>query len=112
MKTRQALFAVVLAAAAPLAAYAESPDAIKFVDAPSTLTVAQVRADYLASAHAGQRFGEAYPTEVANESGVKSRQQVRADYLASDRSGQRFGEAYPANAARAAKATGATADVQ
>jgi len=32
----------------PLAAQAESPDAIKFNDAPSTLSAAQVRADYLA----------------------------------------------------------------
>lgn len=112
MKTRQALFALVLAAAAPFAAYAESPDAIKFVDAPSTLSAAQVRADYLASAHVGQRFGEAYPTAEASTQSVKSRQEVRADYLASDRSGQRFGEAYPANAAHAGKVTGVTADVQ
>lgn len=112
MKTRQALFALVLAAAAPLAAYAESPDAIKFADAPSTLTAAEVRADYVASAHVGQKFGEAYPTAAASAQSVKSRQEVRADYLASDRNGQRFGEAYPANAVRNAKVTGVTADVR
>jgi hypothetical protein len=112
MKTKQALFALVIAAAAPLAAYAESPDAIKFVDPPSTLSVAQVRADYLASAHAGQRFGEAYPTAIAQTPSVKSRQEVRAEYLASDRSAQRFGEAYPANATSAANSAGLNADIR
>lgn len=112
MKTRQALFALVIAAAAPFAAYAESPDAIKFNDAPSTLSSAQVRADYLASARAGQRFGEAYPGGVVQAQSVKSRQEVRAEYLASDRRGQRFGEAYPADADTASNVASLNADVQ
>ena len=112
MKTKQTLIALVIAAAAPFAAYAESPDAIKFVDAPSTKSFAEVRADYLASAHAGQRFGEAYPNAIAQAQSVKSRQEVRADYLASDRSAKRFGEAYPANAIDTTKLTSLNADVQ
>jgi predicted outer membrane protein len=114
MKTNQALFALVIAAAAPFAAYAESPDAIKFYDAPSTLSVAQVRADYLASDRAANRFGEAYPTTYAQTQSVKTRQEVRADYLASDRSGQRFGEAYPtpANAKSVNSVAGMQADVK
>lgn len=112
MKTNQALFALVIAVAAPLAAHAESPDAIKFYDAPSTLSVAQVRADYIASAHAGQRFGEAYPNADVQTQSVKTRKEVRADYIASDRSGQRFGEAYPANAANVAKVAGLNAEIQ
>jgi len=95
MKTTQTLLALVIAAIAPLAAQAESPDAIKFNDAPSTLSAAQVRADYLAMDKSGQRFGEAYPIAISNGASVLTRQEVRADYLAMDRSGQRFGEAYP-----------------
>jgi predicted outer membrane protein len=112
MKANQALFALVIAAAAPFAAYAESPDAIKFVDAPSTLSVAQVRADYIASAHSGQRFGEAYPVADVQSQSVKTRQEVRADYLASDRRGQRFGEAYPANGNATTIVAGMQAEVQ
>jgi hypothetical protein len=95
MKASQALFALVIAAVAPLAANAESPDAIKFYDTPSTLSAAQVRAEYLASSHAGQRFGEAYPIASVATPGVRTRGEVRAEVLAMDRSGQRFGEAYP-----------------
>jgi len=98
MKTTQTLLALVIAAVAPLAAQAESPDAIKFNDAPSTLSAAQVRADYLAMDKSGQRFGEAYPVAISNGASVLTRQEVRADYLAMDRSGQRFGEAYPVTA--------------
>jgi len=100
MKTTQTLLALVIAAVAPLAAQAESPDAIKFNDAPSTLSAAQVRADYLAMDKSGQRFGEAYPIAISNGASVLTRQEVRADYLAMDRSGQRFGEAYPEPAGR------------
>jgi predicted outer membrane protein len=98
MKANQALFALVIAAVAPLAAQAESPDAIKFYDAPSTLSAAQVRADYLAMNRSGQRFGEAYPVAAEQIASVRTRQEVRAEVLAMDRSGQRFGEAYPAHA--------------
>ena len=79
----------------PLAAQAESPDAIKFYDAPSTLSAAQVRADYLAMDRAGQRFGEAYPVAISNVASVRTREEVRNEYLAMSRNGQRFGEAYP-----------------
>ena len=97
MKANQALIALVIAAA-PLVSFAESPDAIKFYDAPSTKSVAQVRGEYLAADHSGQRFGEAYPLATTNSASVKTRQEVRQEYLAMDRSGQRFGEAYPAPA--------------
>jgi len=112
MKTKQTLIALAFAAAAPLAAHAETPDVIKFIDPPSTLSVAQVRADYLATMKQGQRFGEAYPTAEGQTQSVKSRQEVRAEYLASDRSGQRFGEAYPAGAENAAKVVGLHAEIQ
>lgn len=108
MKANQALIALVIAAA-PLVSFAESPDAIKFYDAPSTLSVAQVRGEYLASDHKGQRFGEAYPEVIAKSASVKTRQEVRSEFLAMDRSGQRFGEAYPAGAT---SDTSITADVR
>ena len=38
MNIKQTLIALAIAAVAPLAAQAESPDAIKFYDAPSTLS--------------------------------------------------------------------------
>jgi hypothetical protein len=96
MKANQALFALVIAAVAPLAAQAESPDAIKFIDAPSTLSAAQVRADYLAMDRSSQRFGEAYPVALTSTASLRTRAEVRAEVLAMDHSGQRFGEAYPA----------------
>lgn len=108
MKANQALIALVIAVA-PLASFAESPDAIKFYDAPSTLSVAQVRGEYLSSDHSGQRFGEAYPVAVAKSASVKTRQEVRSEFLAMDRSGQRFGEAYPAGAT---SNTSITADIR
>lgn len=101
MKANQALFALVIAAVAPLAAQAESPDAIKFLDAPSTLSAAQVRADYLASDRSAPRFGEAYPTATTSIASVRTRQEVRAEVLAMDRNGQRFGEAYPSHGSAA-----------
>ena len=98
MKAKQTLIALAIAAVAPLAAQAESPDAIKFFDAPSTMTKAEVRADYLAMDRSGQRFGEAYPSAIENVASVRTREEVKAEYLAMDHSGQRFGEAYPAGA--------------
>jgi len=98
MQVKQSLIALLIAAVAPLAAQAETPDVIKFVDQPSTMSVAQVRADYLSADRTGQRFGEAYPAPVTNVASVRTREEVRAEYLAMDRSGQRFGEAYPGGA--------------
>jgi hypothetical protein len=98
MNVKQTLIAIAIAAVAPIAAQAESPDAIKFYDAPSTLSAAQVRADYLAMNRTGQRFGEAYPVAIEQVASVKTREEVRSEFLAMDRSGQRFGEAYPAPA--------------
>src|SRR5262245_38726803 len=96
MNTKQTLIALAIAALAPPAANPESPDAIKFNDAPSTLSAAQVRADYIAMDRSAQRFGEVYPVAINNVASIKSRDEVRAEFLASNRSGQRFGEAYPA----------------
>jgi hypothetical protein len=99
MKATRALFALVIAAAAPFAAQAEQRFGeaypIATTDAPSTLSAAQVRADYLAMSRSGQRFGEAYPVATTDSASVRTRQDVRSDFLAMDRSGQRFGEAYP-----------------
>jgi hypothetical protein len=111
MKVNQTLFALVIAAVAPLAAQAETPDVIKFVDQPSTMSVAQVRADYLSAQHTGQRFGEAYPAAITDMASVRTREDVRAEYLAMDRSGQRFGEAYPGGAANS-NVAGMHADVR
>jgi len=103
MNAKQTLIALVIAAAAPLAAQAEQRFGeaypIASVEQPSTLSAAQVRADYLSMDRSGQRFGEAYPVASANPSSVLTRQEVRADFLAMDRSGQRFGEAYPSKGA-------------
>jgi hypothetical protein len=102
MNAKQALFALVIAAAAPFAAQAEQRFGEAYplatTDTPSTLSAADVRADYLSMDRSGQRFGEAYPVATAKTSSQLTRQDVRADFLAMNRSGQRFGEAYPAPA--------------
>src|SRR5262245_12545964 len=47
------------------------------------------------AAHAGQKFGEAYPLAVEQASSTLSRADLREEVLALDRVGQNFGEAYP-----------------
>jgi len=42
-----------------------------------------------------QKFGEAYPAEIADSASVLSRADVRDDVLALDREAQSFGEAFP-----------------
>lgn len=101
MNAKKSLVALAFVAVAPLAAYAESPDAIQFQDTPSTLSTAQVRAEYLALDHTGQRFGEAYPFASADVPAARTRAEVRAEVLSMDRRGQRFGEAYPGGVAGA-----------
>jgi len=100
MNAKQTLIALVIAAAAPLAAQAESrfgegyPTAM--VDVAGTATRAEVNADLLARDRTGQRFGEAYPVAIDSSASMLTREEVRADFLVMNRKGQRFGEAYPA----------------
>jgi hypothetical protein len=109
MNASKTLLALVIATVAPLAANAESPDAITFQDAPATLSAAQVRAEYLAVVRSAPYFGEAYPFQNADVPSARSRAEVRAEVLSMDRRAQRFGEAYPGDVAGEKSARGSTA---
>jgi hypothetical protein len=99
MNAKQTLIALVIAAAAPLAAQAESRFGegypIAMQDAAGTATRDEVRANVLAVNRAGSRFGEDYPLAIDNVASVRTRDEVRSDFVAMNRNVQRFGEAYP-----------------
>jgi len=99
MNAKQTLIALVIAAAAPLAAQADSRFGegypIATQDAAGTATRDEVRAEYLANSNAASRVGENYPIAIDNVASLRTRDEVRSDFVAMNRNVQRFGEAYP-----------------
>ena len=99
MNAKQTLIALVIAAAAPLAAQAESRFGeaypIAMQDAAGTATRDEVRAAYVANSPACSRFGEAYPVAIDSVASLRTRDEVRSEFVATNRNVQRFGEAYP-----------------
>jgi len=83
MNVKQTLIAITLVALAPLAAQAGQKFGeaypLDVVDAPSTLTRADVREEVQSLDRKGQNFGEAYPYQLKDPMTMRQLAEVRRE---------------------------------